>query len=182
MWKEVAQPEPDFAIVRVPGQRLNIIQSPRPNRASLQDELHRLFPVEFYAGLLHFAVRQEPDKRFVVKIDNLDAIAPWIVKVAAERRYQFDFVFPGEFLSNFLKLRVVANHDSEMPHVCALHLVHFENREELVFAQFEEGVALAATHLFEIENILVKGHRFLNVIHLDRDMIASINSHAHMSA
>ena len=48
-------------------------------------------------------------------------------------------------------------------------------------AQFEERVALAATHLFEIENVFVKGHGFFNVIHLDGDMIASINLHAHMS-
>jgi hypothetical protein len=48
--------------------------------------------------------------------------------------------------------------------------------------QFEERVALAPTHLFEVENILVKGHCLLNVIHLDRDMIASIDLHAHMSA
>jgi hypothetical protein len=48
--------------------------------------------------------------------------------------------------------------------------------------QFEERIALSAAHLFEIENILVKGHRLLNVIHLDRDMVASINLHAHMSA
>jgi len=116
-----------------------------------------------------------------VKIDHLDAIAPRIVKVAAERRLQFEFVFLGQFLSDFLKLRFIANHDPEMPHVCSLNFVDFENRQELMVTQFEERIALAATHLFEIENILVKGHRLLNVIHLDRDMIASIDLHAHMS-
>src|SRR6476620_4380656 len=68
-----------------------------------------------------------------------------------------------------------------MPHVCSLNFVDFENRQELMVTQFEERIALAAAHLFEIENILVKGHRLLNVIHLDRDMIASIDLHAHMS-
>jgi hypothetical protein len=48
--------------------------------------------------------------------------------------------------------------------------------------QFEERVALAAAHLLEIKNILVKGQCLLNIIHLDRDMIASIDLHAHMSA
>jgi hypothetical protein len=48
--------------------------------------------------------------------------------------------------------------------------------------QFEERVALASAHLFEIENVFVKSHRLLNVIHLYRDMIASINLHVHMSA
>ena len=138
-------------------------------------------PYEFNACFLHFTVRQEPDERFIVKIDYLNAIAPWIAKVAAEWRLQFEFVFLGEFLSDFLKLRFIANHDSKMSHVCSLNFVDFENRQELMVTQFEERVALAAAHLFEIENILVKGHRLLNVIHLDRDMIASIDLHAHMS-
>jgi hypothetical protein len=51
-----------------------------------------------------------------------------------------------------------------------------------MLAQFEERIALAATHLFEIENILVKSHRLLDIIDFDCDMIASINLHAHMSA
>src|SRR5437667_10378357 len=66
-----------------------------------------------------------------------------------------------------------------MPRVCALHLVHFKDREELMLAQFEKSIALAAVHLFEIENILVKRHRLLDVVHLDGDMITSINLHAH---
>ncbi len=143
-------------------------------------ELSLLF--ELNTRFLHFAVRQQPDKRLVVEIDHLNAIAPRIVKIAAERRLQFEFVFLGEFLANFLELRFVANHDPEMAHVRALNLVHFENREELMVAQFEERVALAAFHLLEVKNILVKGHRLLDVVHLDGDMIASINLHAHMSA
>src|SRR5438477_2190376 len=117
-----------------------------------------------------------------MKIDHLNTISPWVAKVATERRVQFEFVFADEFLSDFLKLRFIANHDPEMPHVCSLNFVDFENRQELMVTQFEERVALAAAHLFEIENVLVKGHRLLNVIHLDRDMIASIYLHAHMSA
>ena len=69
-----------------------------------------------------------------------------------------------------------------MPHVCSLNLVDFENRQELMVTQFEERIALAATHLFEIENILVKGHRFLDVVHLNGDMITSVNLNAHISA
>jgi len=136
---------------------------------------------EFDTGFLHLAIGQQPYKRFIVKIDHLNPISPWIVKVAAERRLQLEFVFPGKFLSDFLELRFIANHDPEMPHVCSLNFVDFENRQELMVTQFEERIALSAAHLFEIENILVKGHRLLNVIHLDRDMIASIDLHAHMS-
>src|SRR5207249_7259473 len=46
----------------------------------------RLFSVEPDPSFLHFAVWQEPDERFIVKIDNLNAVAPRIVKIAAERR------------------------------------------------------------------------------------------------
>jgi hypothetical protein len=69
-----------------------------------------------------------------------------------------------------------------MAKVCRLHLFHFENCEELMLAQFEKGIAFAAAHLFEIENVLVKRHGLLDVAHLDGHMIASINLHAHMSA
>src|SRR6266850_4480001 len=106
-----------------------------------------------------------------MKIDHLNAIPPWVAKVAAERRLQFEFVFLGKFLSDFLKLRFITNHDPEMPEVCSLNFVDFENRQELMFTQFEERITLAAAHLFEIENILVKGHSLLDIIHLDRDMI-----------
>src|SRR2546421_11099124 len=41
----------------------------------------RLLP-KFHAGFLYFAVRQKPDKRFVMKIDNLDTIAPGIAEIA----------------------------------------------------------------------------------------------------
>ena len=41
------------------------------------------------SGLLHLAIGQQPDQRFVVKIDNLDAVAPRIAKIAAERRLEF---------------------------------------------------------------------------------------------
>jgi hypothetical protein len=116
-----------------------------------------------------------------VEIDHLNAIPPWITKVAAERRLQFEFVFLGKFLPDFLELRFIANHDPEMSHVCSLNFVDFENGEELMVPQFEERVTLAAAHLFEIENILVKRHRLLDIIHLYGDMIASVNLHTHPS-
>src|SRR4029077_11951522 len=66
-----------------------------------------------------------------------------------------------------------------MAHVCGLEFFHLENREELVFTEFEERVAFAAVQFFEIENVFVKRDRLFDVIHLDRDMIASVNLHAH---
>ena len=41
MREAIAQLEPDFSIVRVLSERLRIIQSPRTNRAALQDQLER---------------------------------------------------------------------------------------------------------------------------------------------
>src|SRR6476660_4669718 len=149
MRKNIAQPEPNFAIVRMLDERLRVIQSPRANGAAPQNEMHRLLRIEFYTRLLDFAVRQEPDKRFVMKIDNLDAIAPRVVKITAERRYQLDLVFASEFMTDFLELRFVADHDSEMAHGRPLHLVRFEDCEKLMLAQFEKGVALAASHLLQ---------------------------------
>jgi hypothetical protein len=166
----------------MPRQRFGVIQPPRANRASFEREPHRLSVFELDTRFLHLAIRQQPDERLVVKIDHLNAIPPWVAKVAAKRRLQCEFVFLGKFFSDFLQLRFIPNHDPEMPHVCSLNFVDFENRQELMVTQLKERIALAATHLFEIENVLVKGHRLLNIIHLNGDMIASIDLHAHVSA
>src|SRR5437764_14989034 len=68
---------------------------------------------ELNTRFLHLAIGQKPDQRFVVKIHDLDAIAPWIAKIAAERRLRFEFVFLRELLSNLLELHIIANHDPE---------------------------------------------------------------------
>jgi len=66
-----------------------------------------------------------------------------------------------------------------MPHASRLQLFHFEDGKELVLSELEKGVALAAVQLFEIENVLIKRDGLPDVIHLDRNMIASVNLHAH---
>src|SRR6266478_8360756 len=66
-----------------------------------------------------------------------------------------------------------------MAHVCGLNCFYFKNRQELVLAEFEEGIPFATIEFFQIEDILVKRDRFLDVINLDRDVIASIHLHAH---
>jgi hypothetical protein len=67
------------------------IISARLGRAS-RDILNPLFrPLRFgklHSSCLHFAIRQKPDERFVVEIDNLDPIVPEIAKIAAESRLQ----------------------------------------------------------------------------------------------
>src|SRR5438067_3590173 len=91
MREEIAYRQPDFAIVRVACYRLAIIEPPRAYRASFEHELHRLLVIELDTRFLHFAIRQQPHKRFVMKIDHLNPITPGIAKVAAERRLQFEF-------------------------------------------------------------------------------------------
>ena len=66
-----------------------------------------------------------------------------------------------------------------MAYIRRLNLFRFEDGEELVFAEFEESVAFAAVELFQVEDILVERDRLVDVINLDRDMIASIDLHAH---
>src|SRR5262249_16783954 len=48
---------------------------------------------ELDTRFLYLAIRQQPDQRFVVKIDYLDAVAPRIVKIATEGRLQFELIF-----------------------------------------------------------------------------------------
>jgi hypothetical protein len=52
----------------------------------------------------------------------------------------------------------------------------------MVLAQLEKRITFAVTHLLEIENIFVKLDRLFDVVHLDGDMIASVNLHAHAPA
>src|SRR5438477_1596470 len=146
---------------------------------SLVTVVRSLIVRELNSGFLHFAVRQQPDKRFVVKIDNLDTVAPWITEIAAERRFEFQLVFAGEFLPYLCELLFVAHHDPEVAHVRGLNFFHLENGEELVLAELEKGVALAAVQFFEIENVFVKRDRLFDIVHLDRDMITSVNLHVH---
>src|SRR5438034_539983 len=66
---------------------MRILRSVKPTRCEFDPGGKRqTLCVEFNAGLLDFRVGQKPDKGFIVKINNLDAITPWIAKVAAERR------------------------------------------------------------------------------------------------
>src|SRR5258705_1059459 len=66
-----------------------------------------------------------------------------------------------------------------MPYICRLNLFRFEDGEELVVAEFEEGVAFAAVEPFQVEDVLVESDRLVDAISLDRDVIASIHLHAH---
>ncbi len=116
-----------------------------------------------------------------MKIDNLDAVAPGIAEIATKRRLEFQFVFFGKFLADFGQLLFISHYDSEMAHVRRLQFFHFKNCQELVLAEFEEGVAFAAVEFLQIKNILVKRDRPLDVIHFDGDVIAAVYSYTHVT-
>src|SRR3979411_631337 len=115
-----------------------------------------------------------------MKVDHLDAVAPRIVKVAAKRRLEFEVVFARNLFARFGDLLFAAHHDSEMPHAPGMQSFHFENGEELMFAELEKGVAFAAVHLLETENVLIKRDRLLDVVHFNRDVIATVNLYTHV--
>src|SRR5207253_1562377 len=48
---------------------------------------------ELHARLLHLTIRQQPNERFIVQIDDLDAVSPRVAEVAPKRRDQFDSIF-----------------------------------------------------------------------------------------
>src|ERR1700730_16424131 len=79
-----------------------------------------LFLRELDPRFLHFAVRKKPNERFIVEIDNLDAVAPRIAKIAPKRRLKFEFIFAGDFLAHLRQLLFVPHHDAEMPHPIGL--------------------------------------------------------------
>lgn len=130
---------------------------------------------KLHSRFLDFAIRQKPDERFVVKIDNLNAVAPRIAKIAAKRRLKFQVVLLGEFFANLLELVFVPNHDPKMTHVGGLRFSDFEDGQELMFTELEESVAFAFIELFEIENVFVKGDRLIDVIDFNRDMVTTVN-------
>lgn len=110
-----------------------------------------------------------------MQIDNLNAISPRIAKIAAERRLEFQFVFPGQLLADFFDLVFVTDHDSKVTHVRRLRFFNFENCQELMFSQFEKRVAFALIELLEIENVFVKRDRFFDVVDFNRNVIAAVN-------
>ena len=62
----------------------------------------------------------------------------------------------------------------------AKFFVDLEHREELMFAEFEEGIAFAVVEFFQIEKVPIERDGFLDVAHFDGDVIASVNLHTHL--
>src|SRR5437588_9445978 len=60
-----------------------------------------------------------------------------------------------------------------------LDLLDFENGRKLVLTQLQKSIAFATIHLLQNEDVFIKFYRRFYIIHFNREMIASINLHAH---
>src|SRR5438874_3225535 len=114
-----------------------------------------------------------------MEIDHLNAVAPRIAKIASERRHQVQPIHFCDLLPHFVHLLFVPDHDPKVPGPVRLELLHFENGQELMLAELKKRIALAALKLLQVEYILIELYRRLHIIHLNGQMVTSINVHAH---
>src|SRR5438132_10357231 len=114
-----------------------------------------------------------------MQVDHLDAVAPGIAKIAAKGRLQFQAILLLHCLTHLIQLFLIAHDESEMTNPIRLNLLHFENGEKLVLTQFQKSVAFATIHFLQIKDVFIKFYRRFYVIHFDREVVASINLHAH---
>src|SRR6266496_1140197 len=114
-----------------------------------------------------------------MQVDHLDAVAPGIAKIAAKGRLQFQAILLLHCLTHLIQLFLIAHDESEMTNPIRLNLLHFENGKKLVLTQLQKSVAFATIHFLQIKDVFIKFYRRFYVIHFDREVVASINLHAH---
>jgi hypothetical protein len=98
---------------------------------------------------LHFLIRKQPDQRLILQVYHLNPIAKRIAEIAAKAGNQFQSVFLYDLLPHFSELRFIAHENSKTPHPVRLHFLDLEDREELMFAQFEKRIAFALVEFLE---------------------------------
>ena len=69
---------------------------------------------EFDPGFLHLLVGQEPDERLVVQVNDLDAVAEWVVEIAAETGDQGKAVLFRQFLPDLVELHFVTHDEAKV--------------------------------------------------------------------
>src|SRR5438034_7151316 len=62
-----------------------------------------------------------------------------------------------------------------------LDMVDLEHREKLMFSDLKKCVAFAFIYFFQMEEVLIKYDGLLKIVHFNRDVINSVNLHAHRS-
>lgn len=65
------------------------------DRGSRERPGHLFRAGELDPGFLHLLIGQEPNERFVVQVDDLDAVAEGVLEIAAKSRNQLEAVFFG---------------------------------------------------------------------------------------
>src|SRR5262249_42836563 len=99
-------------------------------------------------SLLHLLVRQQPDERFIMEIDNVNPVPKWVAENTTKSRNELQPVLLCDFLSNLRQLRFVADDQSEVPSIGRRQLFYLRHCQELMFSHLKEGVSLAATVQF----------------------------------
>jgi hypothetical protein len=131
---------------------------------------------------LNLAIRQQPDERLVVQVNDLNTIAPRIAEITPETGNQLQAVSSDKFVTHLGELRLIANHDSKMPAATLSdHTLPLKHCQELMFAELEERVSLALIQLLQSENVAVKRHCLLDIADLNRNVIATINLNTHQN-
>jgi thiosulfate dehydrogenase len=115
-----------------------------------------------------------------VEIHHLHSISKRIDEIAAKRWDQLDSVLLRKLLAHFAKLCFVAYDQPKVAGTTRTGFFDFEHRKKLVFAYLEECITLAFVELLEIEDVTVKVDGLLDIVHLDRDVVDSVNFNTHV--
>jgi len=114
-----------------------------------------------------------------MQVDDLNAIAEWIEKIAPERRHRRYAVLFRELSPDLVDLFLVAHDEAEVPHPRRRGAGRFEHRQKLVLADLKKSVALAFVEFFQAEHVLVKRDRLFHVVDFDRNVVDTVDFYAH---
>ncbi len=114
-----------------------------------------------------------------MQVDNVNAITKRIAKRTAEPRIEFQLVLAHNLLPYLLDLCLIAHHHSKMPGARWTQLIDFRDGEKLVLAELKKGATLTAGVQSETEHILIERDCFLQIVDLNRYVVATINLNAH---
>jgi len=131
--------------------------------------------------ILNLPIREQPDKRFIVQITDLNSVPPWISKIAAKAGLHLEPVFFDQLVSDLANLSVVPHHQTEVLHPIRLQCVDFKDGKELMLADLAPGRTFSAPKHFEAKHIGVERDRFFGIVYLNDDMVDPIHLYIHDS-
>jgi hypothetical protein len=150
---------------------------------ALRGEIATLLSLVLGSGqnsrFLDFPIREKPHERFIAQITHLNPITPRIPKVAAKVRMELELVLLRQLPADFLDLFRVTDHQPEVFRAIRLQFLNFENRHELMLAQFAPRRSFATSQHFQAKHIRVKLHGFFRISDFDYDMVAAVDLNSH---